>query len=188
MNVWIVVSLLAAAGVMLLLEWRGVPTTLRLTFKGDLKRESQWLAQFGQGIATVVSAALIYDFEGQQLRKPLTVFGIVAATSVIVYVIKRLTGRVRPTREQAGRFLGPTWKHHNWRESFPSSHSACAIALSVALATLYPQAAVIFYALGIITAVLRYLMDAHWPSDVLVGVAVGYVAAHLGMQMMGFAA
>jgi membrane-associated phospholipid phosphatase len=93
---------------------------------------------------------------------------------------------VRPRRENAGKFLGPTWKHANWRESFPSSHSACAIALSVSLSILYPQAMVVFWSFGIITAVLRYLMDAHWPSDVLVGVAWGYVVGHVVMGLWGF--
>ena len=31
----------------------------------------------------------------------------------------------------------------------------------------YPPAAPIFWSLGGICAVLRYLLDAHWPSDVL---------------------
>ena len=46
---------------------------------------------------------------------------------------------------------------------------------------LYPQAAAVFWTLGLITAILRYLMDAHWPSDVLAGIAIGYVVGHLMM-------
>ena len=38
----------------------------------------------------------------------------------------------------------------------------------------YPQAAGVFWSLAIICAALRYLLDAHWPSDVLGGSAVGY--------------
>ena len=187
MNWWIVSGLLAAAVVMMALEWRGVPTTLQLKFKGDLKRESHFLAQFGQAVATFVTAVLVYDFEGELLYKPLAIVATVFGTALIVYGIKRLTGRVRPNRENAGRFLGPTWRHQNWRESFPSSHSACAIALAVTLATLYPQAAATFWALGVATAVLRYLMDAHWPSDVLAGAAVGYVAGVYGLRAFGLA-
>jgi membrane-associated phospholipid phosphatase len=47
------------------------------------------------------------------------------------------------------------------------------------LATLYPQGAEIFWGLGITCAVLRYIMDAHWPSDVVGGVALGYAAGFL---------
>ena len=46
------------------------------------------------------------------------------------------------------------------------------------LARLYTQATATFWALALICAVLRYIMDAHWPSDVLGGIALGYVVAH----------
>lgn len=186
MNEWIIVCLLVTAAIFMVVELRGWRVTLELRFKGDIKRESQWLAQFGQAVATAAAAALIYAFEPGNWKKPVAVCTTVLATTLSVYVIKRLTGRVRPCRENEGKFLGPTWKHANWRESFPSSHSACAIALSVSLSILYPQAMAVFWSLGIITAVLRYLMDAHWPSDVLVGVAWGYVVGHVVMGLWGF--
>lgn len=186
MNEWVLVGLLISAAVFMVLEMRGVNVVLELKFKGDIKRESQWLAQFGQAVATVAAAALIYTFEPQDWQKPLAVCATVLLASLSVYVLKRLTGRVRPRRENAGKFLGPSWTHANWRESFPSSHSACAIALSVSLSILYPQAMTVFWSLGIITAVLRYLMDAHWPSDVLSGIAWGYFVGHVGMRLWGF--
>jgi membrane-associated phospholipid phosphatase len=196
MNLWLVASFFAAAAVLMAMEVRGVPTTLRLAFKGDIKRESQWLAQFGQAIATSVAAALIYCFERHgdaspwhgfptYLKRPAAVAFAVAGTSLCVFAIKRVTGRVRPNRPDAGKFLGPSWTHANWRESFPSSHSACAMALAVSLSILYPQAGAVFWSLGLITALLRYLMDAHWPSDVLAGIGVGYVVGHVVMRAFG---
>lgn len=187
MNYWLLFSLLLASAIFMVLEMRGYRVVLQLSFKGDIKRESQWLAQFGQAVATAAAMALIYAFEPTEWRKPIAVAATVLSGSFGVYIIKRLTGRVRPNRENAGKFLGPTWKHQNWRESFPSSHSACAIALSVSLSILYPQAIVVFWSMGIITAVLRYLMDAHWPSDVLAGIAAGYVLGHVVMGAFGFA-
>ena len=50
------------------------------------------------------------------------------------------------------------------------------MALAVSLSVLYPQAIVVFWTMAITTAVLRYLMDAHWPSDVLAGIVVGLLA------------
>ena len=40
-------------------------------------------------------------------------------------------------------------------------------------------------ALPLICAVLRYLMDAHWPSDVVGGIAFGYVIASVSARMVG---
>jgi membrane-associated phospholipid phosphatase len=36
-----------------------------------------------------------------------------------------------------------------------------------------------------ITALLRYLLDAHWPSDVVGGVAVGYVSGAVVLRALG---
>lgn len=181
------VLLILAAGCagMMILERRGLKTTLHLTFKGDIKRESRWLAQYGQAVCTAVAVLLIWQLDTP--RRGVVVPVIVAAlgAGIVATVIKRLVSRVRPGRENAGKFLGPSWSHANYRESFPSSHSASAVALSVMLAILYPPAAGIFWALAIACAALRYLLDAHWPSDVLGGIALGYGVAHLVVRIFG---
>jgi undecaprenyl-diphosphatase len=176
---WILLAcLLAACAALMMIEWSGVRTTLVLTFKGDVKRETRWLAQYGQAVCTLVATVLVLQLDranGKRVVWPLLVatFGV----SGIATVVKRLTGRVRPNREGAGKFLGPTFKHANFRESFPSSHSANAVAMSAVLALAYPNAAATFWTLAILCAMLRYVLDAHWPSDVLGGVALGYAAA-----------
>jgi undecaprenyl-diphosphatase len=181
MNLFLVIGLTIACVLLMIVERLGVPTTLELSFRGDIKRESLWLAQYGQAICTTAAAVLVFQLDPDPAHRrfilPLVL--AVCGASVSSFVVKRLLGRARPKREQAGKFLGPTLKHDNARESFPSSHSACAVALSVALIHIYPQAAATFWTLAIITAVLRYLLDAHWPSDVVGGIAVGYVSAWL---------
>src|SRR5437016_1728849 len=150
MNLTLLICLFAAAGLFLIAESLGVPLTLALTFKGDVKRETRWLAQYGQAICTGVVALLIWKLDGIGKHKdaPLAVLAAVAAASLVAFLLKRLLGRVRPGRENAGKFLGPTLHHANWRESFPSSHSASAVALSAVLAALYPQAAAVFWGLA----------------------------------------
>jgi membrane-associated phospholipid phosphatase len=178
MHLTILVILLAACAVLFVLERSGIRTTLALEFKGDIKRESRWLAQYGQSVCTPVAALLVWRLDPNSQLKPILVIACVLATSISCMILKRMLGRVRPGREHAGKFLGPTWRHANYRESFPSSHSACAMALSAVLATLYPSGAPVFWALAIITATLRYLLDAHWPSDVLGGSALGLTVAY----------
>jgi membrane-associated phospholipid phosphatase len=177
----LLIILLAACALLMLLERLGLPTTLDLHFKGDVKRETRWLAQYGQSVCTPIAALLVYQLDpgdwNQRVHRAIVVIVAVSAASVLTMLFKRSLGRVRPGRENAGKFLGPSWKHANYRESFPSSHSACAVALSVTLAILYPPAASTFWGLAITCAVLRYILDAHWPSDVLGGVALGYAVA-----------
>lgn len=182
MNWIVLITLLAACAILMLLERRGLRTTLALNFKGDVKRETRWLAQYGQSVCTPVAALLVYQLDpgepATRAHRAIALIAGVAAASILALILKRTLGRVRPGRENAGRFLGPSLKHANARESFPSSHSACAVALSALLAAWYPPAAPTFWALAIGCAGLRYILDAHWPSDVLAGVALGYAVAH----------
>jgi undecaprenyl-diphosphatase len=178
MSLTVLIILVAACVVLFVLERTGVPTTLELHFKGDIKRESRWFAQYGQSVCTPVAALLVWQLDPQPGLKPVMIIAAVLGTSIVCMLMKRLLGRVRPGRENAGKFLGPSFWHANFRESFPSSHSACAVALSAALVYLYPHGAFTFWGLAIICAMLRYLLDAHWPSDVLGGSAIGYAIAY----------
>jgi len=179
-NLYLLGGLLAGCGLLMALERLGLPTTLKLPIKGDIKRESRFIAQYGQFVCTILVAVLVLQLDPDPHRRrqiAVAVAGTYLATTVST-LIKRLLGRVRPGRPDAGHFLGPSWRHDNQRESFPSNHSAAAVGLSVGLAIMYPQAAVTFWTLALCCAALRYLLDAHWPSDILGGIAVGYGIAH----------
>ena len=153
------ISSIGAAGAMMA-RWKpgARQQRLSLSFKGDIKRETRWLAQYGQSVCTPVAALLILQLDPRPWRTNPARRGACSChdvTSIACTVIKRLLSRVRPGRENAGKFLGPNWKHDNYKESFPSSHSACAVTLSVLLAVLYPQAAITFWGLAVLCAGLR---------------------------------
>jgi membrane-associated phospholipid phosphatase len=184
MSLTLIILLAAACLVMMLAETRGLRTTLHLSFKGDIKRETQFLAQYGQFVCSIIVAWLVARQDARALVAAAPIVVSLSVTAVLCMVIKRLLGRVRPGRPQAGQFLGPSLRHASHRESFPSSHSASAVSLSVVLSSLYPAITIELWALALICAGLRYVMDAHWPSDVLGGILVGYVVAHLTLQYM----
>jgi len=185
MNFVLLWSILGACALLLILERLGLPTTLSLNFKGDLKRETRWLAQYGQAASLLVAAALVFELDkSNQPWRSASVLIAAFGAAIIGRILKQLVGRVRPGREHAGRFLGPTLKHDNLRESFPSNHTASAVAMSAVLAHLYPAAAITFWTLATVCALLRYVLDAHWPSDVVAGVALGYVSAELTLHLL----
>ena len=193
MSLTLLFILLAATVALLLLEYRRLPAALNLPLKGDIKRESWWLQQYGQSICTPVAALLIWELDPAQeaTRKAVTLIVTVAATSLVCGILKRLFGRVRPgnprpERGPAGKFLGPSFqlRGHSHRHSFPSGHTASAIALTAILAAFYPHGWTTFWLLAVACAVLRYILDAHWPSDIVAGMAVGYVVAHAGMKVV----
>jgi undecaprenyl-diphosphatase len=59
----------------------------------------------------------------------------------------------------------------------PSSHTLFAAALSVFLTALYPSIRVLVFALAVVVGLGRVLFDAHWPTDVIVGGAMGWAIA-----------
>src|SRR5438105_2140316 len=184
---WVLLwSIVGACGFLLLFERLGLPTTLSLNLKGDIKRETRWLAQYGQMVSGLVAAAIVWELDRQHDRVKAAASILIASVGAAIAgrILKQLVGRVRPGRDHAGRFLGPTWKHANFRESFPSNHTASAVAMSAVLAQLYPAAAPTFWALAVACAVLRYVLDAHFPSDVVAGVALGYVGAIVTLRAM----
>jgi membrane-associated phospholipid phosphatase len=181
---YIVSALTVSCAVMMFLEWSGLPTTLTLSFKGDVKRETRFLAQYGQLVCTFFTTLLILQIDKTRgVRICEALWAGVAGTTLLGTIVKRLLGRARPRSEHAGKFLGPSFKHANYRESFPSTHSASAVAYATVLSLAYPGAAVTFWTLALLCAVLRYLMDAHWPSDVLGGIALGYVGGLIAWRI-----
>lgn len=179
-----------AAAATLLVERAGARMTLNLSFRGDLKRETRWLAQYGQAACALVAAGLIWSLDPRTARHGLSpavmLLAAVFGTAAACIAVKKLVGRVRPRCAEAGQFLGPNLEHANYRESFPSSHSACAVAMTVVLCSLYPPAAALFWLLAVTCAGLRYMTDAHWPSDVLAGMALGYGGGMLALHLLGF--
>jgi undecaprenyl-diphosphatase len=89
-------------------------------------------------------------------------------------IIKPTIGRVRPFVD-----------HVEYREigvrpdtsSFPSGHAATSAAGALALARIWPAAAIPAWTLAVIIAVSRVALGVHFPSDVLVGFLLGALLA-----------
>jgi undecaprenyl-diphosphatase len=182
---WVLALIFAAVcAILMVLERMGFHRTATLPLKGDVKRETRFLAQYGQLVCTFITALLIWQLDKSR-GVPIcyALWTAVIGATVIATALKRVLGRVRPRRELAGKFLGPSFRHANYRESFPSSHSASALAYSVVLSSAYPHGTITFWTLGLICAALRYILDAHWLSDVVAGIMLGYLAGILSWRL-----
>jgi membrane-associated phospholipid phosphatase len=102
------------------------------------------------------------------------IVAVMGGEEILTATVKQLAGRVRPTFNPAAATLGP---------SFPSGHSATAAAFYATTALLLgrwrsrPARAVLTgVAVGIAVAVAasRVLLDVHWLSDVIAGLALGW--------------
>jgi membrane-associated phospholipid phosphatase len=160
--------LCTATATVLLFEQAGVETRLQLRLRGDLGREARWLGQYGQLSCVVICVVFMWTSDASQ-RHALPLLVAVLATAGLTVAIKRLTGRVRPSFEQAGQFLGPVAAGAAEHQSFPSGHMASPVALSVCLSRMYPRARGLFWGLAVTCGLLRWVANAHWLSDVLAG-------------------
>ena len=91
-------------------------------------------------------------------------------------ILNRLVDRPRPPADSPARRALP---HQPTAPSFPSSHTAAATAFTTAVARRHPWVAAALAPLAGTLAYGRVRLRAHWPTDVLGGVALGVGAGRL---------
>ena len=103
-----------------------------------------------------------------------------ASAAIMTQGMKYITGRARPNMPDAGQFSGPSsGKAH---DSFPSGHTAAAFAVATVLANRHPDQKWLYYGLATAVGAARVRKSAHFPSDVLVGAAVGIYAGNRALE------
>lgn len=101
---------------------------------------------------------------------------VVVAQLMSNAVCKQLADRPRPPKE---------WFSHDEVEdrpdssSFPSGHTAAAVAFTAAITPTWPPAGVLCAVPTAMVAVERVQSGAHYPSDVAAGAAIGLASAWL---------
>ena len=141
------------------------------------------IADFGSFLATGAEGAGIY-FIGLAKKDPkLAETGRLADEAIIdsgtvTLVTKLVTNRQRPRQ---GNGQGDFWpygtQHWEWDSSFPSDHATASMALARVIAGEYPHwyVAVPAYGFAETISMARIFANQHFPSDVLVGQAVGFM-------------
>jgi undecaprenyl-diphosphatase len=124
------------------------------------------------GIWSAAALVLIAFRRGLDRRAGLAVgSGILANMVIVDLVLKRLIARERPFAElgvsMRDRLADPE------TYSFPSGHAVTSFMAAFVLSGRFPRARHPLLALASLIALSRIHLGAHWPSDVLVGAALG---------------
>ncbi|WP_319518977.1 phosphatase PAP2 family protein [uncultured Martelella sp.] len=104
------------------------------------------------------------------------VFASVAFSGIAVAIIKNLIGRPRPhllLHQDIGPFSFSPMHFDSDFASFPSGHSTTIAAIFTCAAFFMPRHRVLFFSLAVVIAMCRTIVSAHYPSDVIVGLAFG---------------
>ncbi|MCC7202194.1 MAG: phosphatase PAP2 family protein [Nitrospirae bacterium] len=101
----------------------------------------------------------------------------IAASGVLVQIIKHIIGRPRPgVMKEFGFTLGPSIIPGY--DSFPSGHATSAFAFAYALSKFFPWMRYLLYSYAILVCVSRIYVGAHFPSDVFAGILLGTWTGH----------
>jgi undecaprenyl-diphosphatase len=136
-------------------------------------------------VVLAVLVAILDLFRNRSRWTPLFLLVVLAGMELAQLGVKDLVGRVRPTFDPTATTLGP---------SFPSGHSATAAAFFAAAALIVGRtlhrtarqlviAATVGIAVGV--AASRVLLDLHWMSDVVGGLALGWAWFALSAAVFG---
>jgi membrane-associated phospholipid phosphatase len=103
------------------------------------------------------------------------IFIAVGLPGLLVTIVKRWIGRVRPSAQ------GPfAYEPFSWRPeyaSLPSGHTTTAFAALFAIGAIFPRARPFLWGYAVLIALSRIVVTAHYSSDVIAGAAVGAFGA-----------
>ncbi len=141
---------------------------------------------FGHGLGIGLILVVIGVLDPVRRRAVPRVAAAALGSGLAANVLKLLVARARPYHfdlqaDMLDSFGGwfPLLSNSSWEQGFPSSHTATAVGLAIALSWLYPRGRWLFPALAALAGMQRVLAEAHFLSDALWGAAVGCIFAPL---------
>jgi membrane-associated phospholipid phosphatase len=150
----------------------------------------------GETVTVTVVAIVVAVVEYTRTRNRwvvLFLLAVILGDKLLTEAVKQLVDRARPTIEAVAATLGP---------SFPSGHTSTAAASWAAFALVagrwwgrraWPALAGTAVGIAVAVALSRVLLDVHWLTDVLGGLALGWAwfaacAIAFGGRLLSFGA
>lgn len=164
----------------------------------DVKRLIDLSEVMAHGLTVAIILLLIYRLAELPRARFWWLVACPLAGGLGANLIKLMVSRIRPHKywelqsaadSTLASFVGwlPFWEsdyfRESWRQSFPSGHAATAFAFAVGLSWVFPRGKAIFFGLATLAGIQRLVSNSHWPSDVIVGAAVGVTCGYLVKQV-----
>lgn len=157
----------------------------------SIKQLSEYISDSGNLLAIgLVIAAIIAKFRFKNDRFFRTLlFPAVSSllAGIVANILKPMFGRWRPKAyfEMEGTYgFAPFSGINYFHASFPSGHSISIMAMMTGLAIYFPKWRIPCFVIASIIGLTRVLLKAHYVSDVLAGLALGYIFAHCLQRLL----
>jgi membrane-associated phospholipid phosphatase len=125
-------------------------------------------------------------------RKPQIIWAVLLAAIMFTLIgqgIKRIIDVPRPPQvlaQESFHLIGPDWGQH----AFPSGHAAMIFMLAGAFVFTVDRKWLrwLLIACASLVALSRVVVGVHWPLDVLVGAAIGWIGVWVGLNLSRYSA
>ncbi|HEY5084634.1 MAG TPA: phosphatase PAP2 family protein [Rhizomicrobium sp.] len=155
-------------------------------FENFLEATTHWAKAGHWLIAAVVAlalaqAGLLVGIESDALhaasRYAWAFIVCLAVGSAILHSMKLVVGRRRPRDDmEMGKYEFVWFKFRTDYNSFPSGHALTIMTVAAIASCVWPQLAVLWFAVALWLGVTRALLTAHFFSDVFIGAGIGLLA------------
>ncbi len=169
-------------------EWSYPKTVAALDIAAKFQIPWAYVQRFGSLYTTIVFSALVFCLAPEKRRALKLLWAAALAAGAATYVLQPIVSRTRPEAElrdgteNTGQtiFRYPLAKYFDddgFKPSLPSSHATIAMANAYLFSAMFPQARVVFYALGTLCGLSRVADEDHFLADVFFGFLVGFFVA-----------
>lgn len=147
-----------------------------------LRRFFAVISRLGDWSFWVAMALPLWLLKGEDALAPMIHIALTALVGIAIYkLLKRCLVRERPFVNNGTILCGAAPLD---RYSFPSGHTLHAVSLTTMLTYVEPVMAIICAPFAVLVAMSRIILGLHYPSDVIVGAAIGGTLAYLSIGWM----
>ena len=154
----------------------------RLSHRIRIRRFFSVVSKLGDGGFWVVVGLAVIPIQGTQALPLVVHMAVTAGVGVLVYkLLKNRLVRERPYINHGGIVCGTAPLD---RYSFPSGHTLHAVCFAVMLSQIEPLLMPLVVPFAFLVAASRVILGLHYPSDVVVGAAIGATLATVSLAFL----